>query len=173
MAADYSEVALSKARVLAGQANVRDINWKRSDIQAIDDADATYDTVISCETVEHVPDPARAVRELARVLKPGGRLFLTVPNYLGPYGLYRAYLRLTGRRYTEVGQPINHFTMLPRTLGWLRAAGLRPAFIDGVGHYVFWPGRPPTRIRTAGSTTVQGVCSSLSHRRVEARMRVT
>src|SRR5262249_27760351 len=82
------------------------------------------DTVISCETIEHVPDPSRAVAELAQVLKPGGRLFLTTPNYFGPFGLYRAYLRLRRRRFTEVGQPINQLTLLPRTLRWIRRAGL-------------------------------------------------
>jgi hypothetical protein len=77
------------------------------------------------------------------VLKPGGRLFLTTPNYLGPMGAYRAYLRIRGRRYTEGGQPICHLTMLPRTLRWMRDAGLRVSRVDAIGHYLPWPGAPP------------------------------
>lgn len=42
--------------------------------------DARFDTVICVEVLEHIPDDARAVREFARVLKPGGRLVVTVPG---------------------------------------------------------------------------------------------
>lgn len=43
-------------------------------------ADATFDVVISSEVIEHVPAPLDAVREMHRVLKPGGLLVLTTPN---------------------------------------------------------------------------------------------
>ena len=42
----------------------------------------TFDVVISSEVIEHTSDPARAVREMSRVLRPGGCLALTVPNRL-------------------------------------------------------------------------------------------
>lgn len=146
VAADYSQVAVEKGRTLASQVGATGVRWKYADIQALDDPAASYDTVISCETIEHVPNPRRAVAELARVLKPGGRLYLTTPNYLGPFGVYRVYLRLTGRRFTEVGQPINQVTMLPRTLRWIQDAGLRSEQVDGVGHYWLRPGHSPRRL---------------------------
>jgi 2-polyprenyl-3-methyl-5-hydroxy-6-metoxy-1,4-benzoquinol methylase len=146
VAMDYSSVAVEKGRAHAAAAGISNVTWQTGDIQAITHADASFDTVISCETIEHVPDPRLAVRELGRVLKPGGRLFLTTPNYLGLYGLYRAYLRLTGRRFTEVGQPINQLTMLPRTIRWIRRAGLEPLAVEGEGHYLFRPGHPPKRV---------------------------
>ena len=49
--------------------------------------------------------------------------------------------------YTEGGQPICHLTSLPRTLMWMRRAGLRIRTVDAVGHYVPWPGRQPARLR--------------------------
>lgn len=147
VAVDYSAVAVEKGRSYAVGVGLTNISWETGDIQAIHHPDASFDTAVSCETIEHVPDPLKAVQELSRVLKPGGRLFLTTPNYLGAYGLYRAYLRMTGRRYTEVGQPINQLTMLPRTLYWVRRAGLQAEVVDGEGHYVLFPGQQPRRIR--------------------------
>jgi SAM-dependent methyltransferase len=93
-----------------------------------------------------VPNPPLAVRELARVLRPGGRLFLTTPNYIGTMGLYRGYLRLRGRPFSEIGQPINQFTMLPRTIRWMNRAGLAVLATDAIGHYLPFPRRPPIRL---------------------------
>jgi 2-polyprenyl-3-methyl-5-hydroxy-6-metoxy-1,4-benzoquinol methylase len=42
--------------------------------------DSAFDAAICSETVEHIPDDRRVVQEIARVLKPGGLLFFTVPN---------------------------------------------------------------------------------------------
>lgn len=39
-----------------------------------------FDTIVSFETIEHVPDPQRFVAECARVLKPGGRFMVSTPN---------------------------------------------------------------------------------------------
>jgi 2-polyprenyl-6-hydroxyphenyl methylase / 3-demethylubiquinone-9 3-methyltransferase len=40
-----------------------------------------FDLVVSMDVIEHVPDPLPWLRELVRVLAPGGQLFLTTPNY--------------------------------------------------------------------------------------------
>jgi 2-polyprenyl-3-methyl-5-hydroxy-6-metoxy-1,4-benzoquinol methylase len=141
-------VAIEKGRTLARHHDVEGVTWRIGDIQAIDAPAASFDAVLSCETIEHVPNPALAIRALARVLRPGGTLFLTFPNYLGSYGLYRAYLRITGRRFSEVGQPINNFTTLPQVKHWVRRVGLSIEKVVGVGHYAFWPGSPPRRLHS-------------------------
>lgn len=41
--------------------------------------DASVDLVLATETLEHIPDPAVFLAEARRVLRPGGRLLLTVP----------------------------------------------------------------------------------------------
>ena len=43
-------------------------------------ADGTFDRVIASEVLEHIPDDVAAMRELARVLKPGGTMAVTVPR---------------------------------------------------------------------------------------------
>lgn len=49
-----------------------------SDMKAI--GDASYDCVIACDVLEHVPDHLRAIREMHRVLRPNGYCILTVPQ---------------------------------------------------------------------------------------------
>lgn len=60
-----------------------------SDIADIPAPDASFDAVLCTEVIEHVPDPIAALRELARLLKPGGKLILTAPfvsnTHLSPY----------------------------------------------------------------------------------------
>jgi SAM-dependent methyltransferase len=46
-------------------------------------ADATFDRIVAAEVLEHLPDDERAMGELARVLKPGGLIAVTVPRW-GP-----------------------------------------------------------------------------------------
>jgi SAM-dependent methyltransferase len=143
MAADFAGSAVQLGRRRLEQSSGRRVCWSVASIQDIPVADGTFDLVISCETIEHVVDPVRAMREIHRVLRPGGTLLLTTPNYLGPMGLYRMYLRAVGRRYTEGGQPICHFTSLPRTMAWLHRAGLRVRRVEARGHYLLLPGRRP------------------------------
>ena len=45
--------------------------------------DSTFDLVLTSETLEHVPDIDRALREIHRVLKPGGLHVFTVPMHSG------------------------------------------------------------------------------------------
>jgi SAM-dependent methyltransferase len=143
--ADFSTAGVSMGRDFAASLGLS-IQWQVMDIQSIAHLEATFDIVISCETVEHVPNPAKAIHELARILKPGGKLFLTTPNYLNAMGMYRGYMRLKGTPFTETGQPINNFVLLPRTRQWVLDAGLRLLHVESRGIYLPIPGRPWTKM---------------------------
>ena len=57
--------------------------------------DASYDSAICLEVLEHVPDPAAALRETARILKPGGWLVLSVPHLSRLHDEPHDYFRYT------------------------------------------------------------------------------
>ncbi len=54
----------------------------RGDATAMPFPDDSFDRVIAAEVLEHIPADGHALREIARVLRPGGRLAVTVPAWL-------------------------------------------------------------------------------------------
>lgn len=56
-------------------------------------SDAAFDTVLCTEVLEHSPEPALLIAEIERVLKPGGKLIVTVPFaarvHYAPYDYHR------------------------------------------------------------------------------------
>ncbi|WP_136514978.1 methyltransferase domain-containing protein [Geomonas edaphica] len=76
-----------------------------SEITELPIADQTFDVLLCTEVLEHVPDPAGALREMQRVLKPGGRLLLTAPLGSGlhqlPYHYYGGFSPAWYQYYAE------------------------------------------------------------------------
>lgn len=119
-ACDYSEAALDIARAKYGK---NEITWKQENIMALSFPDQSFDTAISCETIEHVPHPDKAIQEIYRVLKPGGRLLLTCPSYFNPFGIWCVYRWMIGKPFTEGGQPYVNYILMPRVYWWLKSTG--------------------------------------------------
>jgi SAM-dependent methyltransferase len=81
-------------------------------IDAIPVGDASFDVVLCLQVLEHVPDPAAAVRELRRVVRSGGRVLLSThgvyPFHPNPDDLWRwtqqglERLFLTNAEWTSV-----------------------------------------------------------------------
>ena len=55
---------------------------KEGDALALPFADGEFDRVVAAEVLEHVPADIQAIAELARVLRPGGTMAVTVPRWL-------------------------------------------------------------------------------------------
>ncbi len=86
-------------------------------------ADATFDRIICSEVMEHVHDYRAALRELARVAKPGAKIAVTIPTATSE----RLYLRLGDEYFESPGGHIRIFR--PRDL----AEGMAAAGFDAVG----------------------------------------
>lgn len=56
---------------------------------------ATFDTVLATQVLEHVAEPDRTLQEISRVLKPGGHLILTAPQYWRLHEVPHDYYRFT------------------------------------------------------------------------------
>lgn len=65
----------------------------------------SFDTVLSSDVIEHLPDPALAFREMGRVLRPGGKLILNTPFlymlHETPFDFYR-HTRYSLQRLTDL-----------------------------------------------------------------------
>lgn len=73
---DGSEVMLAEAQRRAAGASCG-THFRVGDAGALDEPDASFDAVRSERMLQWVPDPARAVAEMARVVRPGGLVCLT------------------------------------------------------------------------------------------------
>jgi SAM-dependent methyltransferase len=99
---------------------------KQGDALSLPFADGEFDRIVAAEVLEHIPEDTTAIAEVARVLRPGGTLAVTVPRWLPEkvcWALSREYHEVEGghvRIYTgdELG-------------GKLRDAGL---VLEGSDH---------------------------------------
>ena len=85
-----------------------------------------FDLVVSMDVVEHLTDPGPWVRELLRVTKPDGMLFLTTPNYAskGLVTIERTALELVARAQGFSRKALHPSKLTPATLqGLLESAG--------------------------------------------------
>ena len=89
------------------------------DIQALPFRDAEFEVAIVNEVLEHVPDDRKGLREVYRVLEPGGVAIVFSPNRLYPFETHGVFLKRSDRRvpHTVPGIPY-----VPIRLGrlWLR-----------------------------------------------------
>ena len=110
--------------------------------------DEAFDVVLSCGVLEHVPDEAGSLREIARVLRPGGHFFVyQLPNWLsavewlserfiGVAHERRYRLREASQLLAAAGLSVSstrHGSMIPKNLD--RLSLLRPLF-DGRYRFV-------------------------------------
>lgn len=109
---EYKTHDFAQTPILQGQYTALDYE---SDILAIPVPDASFDAILCTEVFEHVPYPIDALKELARIVKPGGRLFMSAPLgsilHQEPYHYYAGYTPHWYRRFLpETGFAVESIT---------------------------------------------------------------
>jgi ubiquinone/menaquinone biosynthesis C-methylase UbiE len=83
------------------QRGLHPLSWDVSKIDIISDItkipleNSSFDAVLCSEVLEHVPDPIAALKELHRILKPGGTIIITAPfaslTHFAPFHYYSGF----------------------------------------------------------------------------------
>lgn len=138
--ARVSGIDFSAEVVALARREVADAEFQQGDVQSLPFADDRFDAVVCGYGIIHVPDPARALAELYRVLKPGGRVAVSVwePPLAGNgFGLLFGAIK----RHGDLDVPLPHgpdffqFSDAGRLSAALTEAGLRDAHVERVEQY--------------------------------------
>jgi len=95
---DISEPMLARAVRAAADSQV---GFLRADAQRLPFRDESFDVAVSIAVLQLIPDPAAALSEIARVLKPGGRLAVMVPTLRPALNLWGALPTGGARIFSE------------------------------------------------------------------------
>ena len=105
---------------------------RREPVEQCSFASSSFDVVILGAVLEHLYNPDETIQEISRILRPGGALFVDVPNEQGLYFLLgNLYQKLRGRDWVvnlaPTFSPFHVFGFNPKSLRALLAKhGLRP-----------------------------------------------
>jgi ubiquinone/menaquinone biosynthesis C-methylase UbiE len=133
VAADLSPAMLRRARERAGRRGLNGIEFVESKAEELPLEDASADLFLSFWGLHCFPDPAGAVAEIGRVLKPAGRL-VGASFVRGPSLRQRLTLRPQRGDFGPMGTEAD-------LLGWLSAAGLEVTGKGRSGLYMFFEAR--------------------------------
>lgn len=136
--ADFSAARLGDAVRRGGSR----VTLVEADIQrSLPFRDAFFDRVFCTNTLEHLKDPERCLREIVRILKPDGRAILTLPNATGFAPFHRLGAFIPGRwlrgkllpyeHPCNTDQPIDTLFEYREVLDLVRAGGLDVEAVRG------------------------------------------
>jgi SAM-dependent methyltransferase len=142
VAADISPDMLERTERVAREHGVEDqVELREADVEKLPFEDGEFDLVQSFAGLHCFPNPRKAVLEIARVLRPGGKFRGSV--FLTGTGL-RYMPAIAGGRLSGVMGPSGTRADLER---WLRDAGLRNVQIDLSGAIAYFEAAKPDDAR--------------------------
>ncbi len=80
---DREQSQVAAARAWAAEKGVTNVRFELGNVYEIGYPDASFDAVFAYTVLEHTREPLRAIREMRRVLRPGGVIGLCDPDYEG------------------------------------------------------------------------------------------
>lgn len=119
---DISQLAMR--RVL--EFNPLELRFLLADAERLPFADGAFDRVISFDVLEHLPNQRAALREAARVVRPGGKLLFYAISAADEHTWHWTQRAASGGRYgtDDGGGHVRELFLDPdETAGWLRDAG--------------------------------------------------
>ncbi len=99
---DLSQGMLDEAEVAAAEAELEHVTFQRMNAESLDLPDASFDVVLCSLGLMYVPDPEAAIREMGRVLRPGGRAVAAVWGERSRCGWAEVFPIVDARVNTEV-----------------------------------------------------------------------
>ncbi|MFX0061316.1 MAG: methyltransferase domain-containing protein [Candidatus Hermodarchaeota archaeon] len=112
---EYYGLDLILEALIANKKYHSDVKLFNSSATELPFQDETFEYIISCETLEHIPDTVTTLKEIFRVLKPQGRVVLSVPNYGNPIlaAIAKFFHVFLGNPHFAMGEQVfeHHFTV--------------------------------------------------------------
>lgn len=112
MCTDLSLPMLEQARKKCRRNNVKNVSFGERDITALSDADESYDVVMAGNVLHLLDCPEKALSELYRVTRKGGRLILPTFLTVGKAPMLISLYKLIGFRPSASYTPESYFEML-------------------------------------------------------------
>ena len=76
IAVDRSATVLKRAQALSARRRVKNVVWKRGDLERLPIRDGSVDVALFSQALHHADDPQAAINEATRILTPGGRVLI-------------------------------------------------------------------------------------------------
>lgn len=96
---DILQESLDIGKKLAEYQNVKNVEFKREDVLKMSFPDCFCDVVFCDVVIQHIPNYQQAVKEMKRILKPGGRMIIANLNYWNFHTLHKFVLKIIGKTY--------------------------------------------------------------------------
>jgi len=151
VALDLTEAMLETGRVLAAEKGLANLRFERGDAARLPFPDASFERVTSRHSAHHYSDPRAVLREVARVLRPGG-FFLLVDavapenpardSFLNGFEMLRDPSHVRDHTVAQWTEMMRAAGLAPSTLGsftieidfdaWVARIGTAPAAVTGL-----------------------------------------
>ena len=143
-AIDLAPNLLKVARLHGLESGIK-VDYREMPVEAlVEQAPASFDAITCMEMLEHVPEPASIIEACAKLLKPGGRLFLSTLNRTpAAFALAIVGAEYVARVLPKGTHQYRDFIKPSELAKWLREAGLE---LEDVSGLMYEPWRNSARV---------------------------